>query len=162
MGSPTHRWVLAAWLTEKLRAWSDSKGDVESRFTKDQILTLVSIYWFTKMIGTSVRHYRSIRLSSGGIGVVPAQVPQGYAEFVLDPWRGNMPRSYVAEPAENVTRWSRFRRSLSGHRGARPDGAGAARVLSSSPLVSTSATPRGRVERPTAWDVPATTRRPVA
>ena len=99
---------LAAWLTEKLRAWSDSNGDVESRFTKDQMLTLISIYWFTKTIGTSVRHYRSIRLSSGGFGAVPAQVPQGYAEFVQDPWRGNMPRSYAAEPAENVTRWSVF------------------------------------------------------
>ena len=99
---------LAAWLTEKLRVWSDSNGDVESRFTKDQILTLVSIYWFTKTIGTSVRYYRSIRLGSGGRGTVPAQVPQGYAEFVQDPWRGNMPRSYAAEPPENVTRWSVF------------------------------------------------------
>ena len=34
---------LAAWIVEKLRAWSDCGGDVESRFSKDQILTLVSI-----------------------------------------------------------------------------------------------------------------------
>ena len=67
MVSPTRPVGLAAWLTEKLRAWSDSNGDVESRFTKDQMLTLISIYWFTKTIGTSVRHYRSIRLSSGGV-----------------------------------------------------------------------------------------------
>src|SRR3984885_4297186 len=33
---------LAAWITEKLRAWSDCGGDVERRFTKDEILTNVS------------------------------------------------------------------------------------------------------------------------
>ena len=31
----------AAWIVEKLRAWSDCQGDVERKFSKDQILTLV-------------------------------------------------------------------------------------------------------------------------
>jgi pimeloyl-ACP methyl ester carboxylesterase len=30
---------LAAWIVEKFRAWSDCGGDVESRFTKDELLT---------------------------------------------------------------------------------------------------------------------------
>src|SRR5689334_6050348 len=38
---------LAAWIVEKMRAWSDCRGDVESRFTKDEILTNVTIYWLT-------------------------------------------------------------------------------------------------------------------
>ena len=38
---------LAAWIVEKFRTWSDCDGDVEQRFTKDQLLTNVMIYWIT-------------------------------------------------------------------------------------------------------------------
>jgi len=30
---------LAAWIVEKLRAWSDCNGNIESRFAKDELLT---------------------------------------------------------------------------------------------------------------------------
>ena len=102
---------LAAWITEKLRSWSDSNGDVETRFTKDQILTLVSIYWYTNTIGTSVRYYHANGLGSSRRRTRargPMQVPQGYAEFVRNPFRTNIPRSFVAEQPENVTHWSVF------------------------------------------------------
>jgi hypothetical protein len=32
-----------ALVQEKFRTWSDCKGDVESRFTKDELLTNVSV-----------------------------------------------------------------------------------------------------------------------
>ncbi|MEX0644686.1 MAG: epoxide hydrolase family protein [Parvularculaceae bacterium] len=48
---------LAAWIIEKWRAWSDCGGDVESRFSKDELLTQASIYWLTETIGSSVRMY---------------------------------------------------------------------------------------------------------
>ncbi|SEF38067.1 Pimeloyl-ACP methyl ester carboxylesterase [Amycolatopsis pretoriensis] len=48
---------LAAWIVEKFRRWSDCDGDVERRFTKDQLLTNISIYWFTQTIGSSIRLY---------------------------------------------------------------------------------------------------------
>lgn len=41
---------LAAWIVEKFRTWSDSGGDVEKRFSKDEILTNVMIYWVTESI----------------------------------------------------------------------------------------------------------------
>ncbi|HYM04685.1 MAG TPA: epoxide hydrolase, partial [Stellaceae bacterium] len=44
---------LAAWIGEKFRAWSDCGGDVESVFTKDQLLANISLYWFTGAIGSS-------------------------------------------------------------------------------------------------------------
>jgi pimeloyl-ACP methyl ester carboxylesterase len=50
---------LAAWIVEKLRSWSDCDGDVERSFTNDEILTLVSIYWFTGTIGSSMRMYEA-------------------------------------------------------------------------------------------------------
>src|SRR5262249_33214930 len=37
----------AGWIVEKFRAWTDCGGDVESAFTRDQLLTNISIYWFT-------------------------------------------------------------------------------------------------------------------
>ena len=44
---------LAAWIVEKFRTWSDCDGDVERRFTKDQLLTNVMIYWVTESINSS-------------------------------------------------------------------------------------------------------------
>jgi pimeloyl-ACP methyl ester carboxylesterase len=38
---------LAAWIIEKFRAWSDCGGDLESVFTKDELLANISLYWFT-------------------------------------------------------------------------------------------------------------------
>ena len=47
----------AAWIIERRRNWSDCGGDVESRFTKDQLLSTVSMYWLTGTFHTSVRFY---------------------------------------------------------------------------------------------------------
>ena len=48
---------LASWILEKLRSWSDCHGDVESRFSKDDLLTTIMIYWITQSYGTSARYY---------------------------------------------------------------------------------------------------------
>ncbi len=48
---------LAAWVVEKFRTWSDCGGDVESVYTKDELLTNIGIYWHTGTIGSSVRLY---------------------------------------------------------------------------------------------------------
>jgi microsomal epoxide hydrolase len=48
---------LAAWIVEKWRAWSECGGDLESRFSKDELLTQVAIYWFTQTAASSVRMY---------------------------------------------------------------------------------------------------------
>ncbi len=36
---------LAAWIVEKFKTWSDCQGDVERRFSKDELLTNICIYW---------------------------------------------------------------------------------------------------------------------
>ena len=48
---------LAAWIVEKFRRWSDCGGNVESRFTKDELLTNITIYWVTETINSSMRLY---------------------------------------------------------------------------------------------------------
>ena len=48
---------LASWIIEKFYRWSDSNGDVFSRFSRDALLVNVSIYWFTQTIAASMRYY---------------------------------------------------------------------------------------------------------
>lgn len=48
---------LLAWLVEKRRRWSDCHGDVESRFSKDELLDTVMLYWATQSYNTSARYY---------------------------------------------------------------------------------------------------------
>jgi pimeloyl-ACP methyl ester carboxylesterase len=92
---------LAAWITEKLRAWSDCDGDVERRFTKDEILTNITIYWLTATIGSSMRIYHA------NAAIPPAQharrveVPSGFSLFRGDVVRP--PRAWLERTA-NVVR----------------------------------------------------------
>ena len=70
---------LAAWIVEKFRAWSDSGGDVEKSFTKDELLTNVMIYWVTESAPSSVRIYFENRVDAGLPGRV--EVPFACARF---------------------------------------------------------------------------------
>lgn len=48
---------LAAWLLERRRNWSDCNGDLDSRYSRDFLLTNVSIYWLTQSISSSMQLY---------------------------------------------------------------------------------------------------------
>jgi pimeloyl-ACP methyl ester carboxylesterase len=48
---------LAAWIVEKFRSWSDCAGNVEKRFTKDELLTTITLYWVTETINAANRLY---------------------------------------------------------------------------------------------------------
>ena len=55
---------LAAWIVEKFRAWCDCGGDVERKFTKDELLNNVMIYWVTQTITSSTRIYFENRVAA--------------------------------------------------------------------------------------------------
>jgi microsomal epoxide hydrolase len=96
---------LAAWIVEKFRAWSDCDGDVESVFTKDQLLANISFYWFTGAIGSSFfpyyfRMHRPWPIPVGStIGV-----PTGYCAFPREIIRP--PRSLAAHIYTDIRRWT--------------------------------------------------------
>jgi pimeloyl-ACP methyl ester carboxylesterase len=95
---------LAAWIVEKFRTWSDCDGDVERRFTKDQLLTNIMIYWVTGAIGSSMRLYyeelnRPFRLQSGE----RVEAPTAVAVFPRE--IANPPRNWAAQ-AYNLKRWT--------------------------------------------------------
>lgn len=73
---------LAAWILEKWRSWADTGGDLEARFPRDFLLTMLTIYWATRTIGPSMRDYYDNRWFGGppGLGEV-VRVPTGIAAF---------------------------------------------------------------------------------
>jgi pimeloyl-ACP methyl ester carboxylesterase len=73
---------LAAWIVEKFRTWSDSGGNVETKFSKDELLTNIMIYWVTETGPSSVRLYYENRRDPGLQGKV--QVPFACAVFPLE------------------------------------------------------------------------------
>jgi microsomal epoxide hydrolase len=95
---------LAAWIVEKFRAWSDCGGDVERRFTKDELLTNVMLYWVTGAIGSSFWPYYASRHAPWRPSAAErVSAPTAYAEFPHEILRP--PRAW-AERAYNVTRWT--------------------------------------------------------
>ena len=57
VGLPDSPAGLAAWIVEKLRSWSDCDGQLERRFSRDEVLTWVTLYWVTNTIGSSFNPY---------------------------------------------------------------------------------------------------------
>ena len=95
---------LAAWQVEKFRAWSDCGGDVEARFTKDELLTNITIYWATETINSSMRLY-----AEQDTPLYPApriEVPAAIAHFTTELLP---PRSWI-EQAMNLQRWTEMPR----------------------------------------------------
>ena len=73
---------LCAWILERRRSWSDCGGEVESRFSKDQLLTTMMLYWLTDSFSTSVRFY---------------------CEAGAHPWQPSHDRTPVVEAPTGVT-----------------------------------------------------------
>jgi pimeloyl-ACP methyl ester carboxylesterase len=100
---------LAAWIIEKFRAWSDCGGDLDSIFTKDQLLANISFYWFTGAIGSSFWPYYARMHEPWPIpGGATIDVPTGYAEFPREIIRP--PRSLAAHVFKDIRRWSEMKK----------------------------------------------------
>jgi microsomal epoxide hydrolase len=97
---------LAGWIVEKFRAWADCGGDVESVFTRDELLTNLTVYWTTGTINSSMRLYYEM----GKSGKLPfadgrIEVPTGVALFPKELY--NAPRAW-AEHYYDVRHWTVF------------------------------------------------------
>ncbi|MCE0765967.1 epoxide hydrolase [Pseudonocardia kujensis] len=92
---------LAAWIVEKLRAWSDCEGDVYRSYTRDEILTNITLYWLTRTIGSSIRMYRANAAIPHAQHTRRVEVPSGFSIFQGDIVRP--PRAWL-ERTGNVVR----------------------------------------------------------
>lgn len=102
---------LAGWIVEKFRAWSDCAGDIETRFTKDELLTHIMIYWATGTIGSSFLPYYDF-VNAGPLTwiseklrewVGSSDIPAGFAIFPKDLLPS--PRAW-ADRFFNVRHWT--------------------------------------------------------
>ncbi len=96
---------LAAWIIEKFRRWSDCDGDLESRFSKNELLTNLTIYWATETINSSMRLYYEMARDPGRSGRV--ETTTGMLMSPKDAFP--TPRAW-AERSYNVTRWTEIDR----------------------------------------------------
>ena len=95
---------LAAWIVEKYRTWSDCHGDVESRFSKDELLTTITIYWVTQTISSSTRMYLENQTHTWSMGPEErVKAPSGIALFPQE--IAKPPREW-AERSYDVRRWT--------------------------------------------------------
>jgi pimeloyl-ACP methyl ester carboxylesterase len=114
---------LAAWLVEKRHGWGGTKGNVESAFSKDDLLATVCLYWFTQTYLSAAWHYRVSSIPGARKSLVHdrlpmVEVPVAGQQFLEDiVFR---PRAF-AEKHFNIVRWNTEERG--GHFGAfeRPD-----------------------------------------
>jgi microsomal epoxide hydrolase len=98
---------LAAWIVEKFKTWSDCGDDIESSYTKDQLLENVMLYWVTGTINSAMRMYyeslgpgRALMPTSGRIGV-----PTGYSHFPAEIRR--TPRAWAEQRFSNIVYWNK-------------------------------------------------------
>lgn len=121
---------------EKWRSWSDCDGDPGSRFTRDFLLTVVTLYWVTSTITSSIRDYHDNRRWQGEPRLGPAdhvRVATAVAVFphMLIP-EGQPPREW-AERFYDIRRWTVMPRG--GHFAPAPGRRRAARLVPARCLV---------------------------
>jgi pimeloyl-ACP methyl ester carboxylesterase len=96
---------LAAWIAEKFHAWCDCDGDIEKKFTKDELLTNITIYWTTQTGASSTRIYYENRVAKPN----PARVTVPTACALFPKEISVPPRKWV-EARYNLTRWTEMPR----------------------------------------------------
>jgi pimeloyl-ACP methyl ester carboxylesterase len=74
--------ALAAWFLVRRYMYSDCRGRLENSFSRDDLCTLLTIYWATESFVTSIRYYR---------------------EAALQPWRASHDRKPVVEAPSGVS-----------------------------------------------------------
>jgi len=93
-----------AWIAEKFQAWTDPTAELpEHAVDRDQLLTNVSLYWFTRT-GASAAHalYESMLAQEWG---EPGPAPTGWAVFGSD----TIVRRLL-DPDHTIAHWSEFER----------------------------------------------------
>ena len=103
---------IAAWLVEKFHDWSDVEtGNIESAFSKDELLTNIMIYITTRTFNSASWIYYG-RREEGGRILSPeghrVEVPTGCAVFPEEMLNWP-PRSY-AERIYNIKQWTEMPR----------------------------------------------------
>ncbi len=98
---------LCTWITEKFHCWTDCNGDIESVLSRDELLTNISVYWFTQSICSSTRLYYEV-MQNARLKFLeqPVTVPTGAARFPKEVMR--FPRSWCDNVYSNIVQWNSY------------------------------------------------------
>jgi pimeloyl-ACP methyl ester carboxylesterase len=100
---------LAAWIVEKWRAWTDPDGDLDRHFTRDTLLTNITIYWVTETANASGRSYYERARDPRRIPPdARIAVPTGVALSTEAVQR--VPREWAERRYADIRRWTEFDR----------------------------------------------------
>ena len=92
-----------AWIAEKFAEWTNpAKPLPDLAVDRDQLLTNISLYWFTNTGGSSAQFYWES--AHGGTGWrTPSAAPKGMAVFNTDPLARRL-----MDPGHQISHWSEF------------------------------------------------------
>lgn len=96
----------AAWIYEKLAAWSDSQGEPEKLFGYDRMLDDIMMYWLTNTATSSARFYWEN--SDLAFFVVGINIPVGVTVFPKEIYQA--PRSWSEQAYPKLRYWNRVDR----------------------------------------------------
>jgi pimeloyl-ACP methyl ester carboxylesterase len=92
------------WIAEKFKEWTDPEAELpEDAVDRDQLLTNVSLYWFTRTGASAANFLYEAAHSSEWLA--PSGTPQGWAVFAAD---AIMRR--LLDPEQQIEHWSQFER----------------------------------------------------
>ena len=98
---------LASWLISYGSSGQKGKEEFKTRFSADELLTNVTIYWVTETINSAVRaYYANAHVASGGNLGKSASVPAAVAHCPYDP---PLPREWAARQV-NLVHFTEFPR----------------------------------------------------
>ncbi|MBB35056.1 MAG: epoxide hydrolase [Hirschia sp.] len=93
----------AAWIYEKMQAWTDNEGVPEDALTQDAMLDNIMIYWLTNSAASSARLYwESFRTSFGN---TPISLPVACSIFPREMRRP--PRRWADSVFSDIIYWNR-------------------------------------------------------
>ncbi len=97
---------LLTWLVERFQDWSAAEKNPEDVFTRDQMLTTVSIYWHFATIWSSMRYYKEM----AGVWGVEPEISAAPLAIAMMPEDLGVPVPRVIRQHNNLVRWVRLDR----------------------------------------------------
>ena len=103
---------LAAWIGEKVAAWSSVAADGAPKFPRDRLLDTLTLYWATDTIATSIEPYWAAAHAPDGPLPVddPSPVATAVSSFGGERIPLPKPPRELAERYYNVTHWAEHAR----------------------------------------------------
>lgn len=94
--------AFAAWTLEKFNLWADTGGKLESRFSKDQLLSQIMIYLVNDAVISAIWLYYGSAQEE--LAQEPIALPTGFAAYPVE--MIPLPSRRLVELDFNVTRWT--------------------------------------------------------